>query len=673
MVLKENIPEFTLVFIDSFLIGSPLFLGVLHIKFPFFLFALGFWIISGPSTGNGIDTTALKFKRQIQQANSDSLRLEAITQWFWEINLSQPERADSLTNIELSMARKMNSRYWTSMAWNDKAILAIRHSAFATALEYLNKSLEIRQKMNDPALLASTYYKLGSVNAQINQHQKALPYLFQALRYYQQSGRKNESGIVLAAIGTAFIHQKDPEKGIQYLNQSAALHKETGDLYSYHMVQANIANAWSELGQPKRAIPLLLACEKEFEKMGDIGSLSNVLISLGLCYRQMSDAKTGLRYYGKAYALALQNKDEQGQAILTHNIGSVFLDREQLDSARHYFTISARLCDKWDLNQEGKMLAFSFLKMILRPNKEASTWLQRFKNYSDSLDIQQNRAFAQEMDVKYQSELREAKIKNLANENRVKQLEIRDKENRLRQTQYLIGLLILLAILLSAAAFFYFSQLKIQNQLKLTALKAEEEQKALQAVIDAQEQERTLIAAELHDSIGQQLGALKFRIADNEPAAKMLHQSMEELRQISHRMMPLALNRYGLVVALEELFDQTLKPAGIQYSFQTIQFPESIPEKISLTLYRVAQEWVQNLLKHAQASEVSVLLQFTTGRLIFSFEDNGKGLDPTNLTPGMGLKNMQTRLAQIGGQYQFEPGETKGLRQWVRIDWENQK
>lgn len=652
--------------------SCPLFLGVFKYRFAFLFIATGAWLISGFSWGTELDSLTKKYSRQIQEATSDSLRLEAITQWFWEINLSQPEKADSLTNLELAMSIKMKSPYWTAMAWNDKAILAIRHSDFPTALEYLNKSLEIRLKINDPSLLASTYYKLGSVYAQINQHQKALPFLFEALRFYQKTGRKNECGIVLAAVGTAFIHQKDPKKAIQYLNQSAAIHKQTGDTYSYHMVQANVANAWSELGQSKKAIPLLLACEKEFEKWGDVGSQSNVLITLGLCYRQMGDGKTGLHYYRKAYQLATQNKDEQGQAILTQNIGSVFLDDGKLDSARSYFLKSSLICEKRSLHQEGKMLAFSFLKMILKPNKQATDWLIRYKNYSDSLDIQQNRAFAQEMDVKYQTELREAKIKNLANENRVKQLEIKNKENQLRQTQYLIGFLTLLALLLSLATFFYLSRLKIRNQLRLNQLKAEEEQKALQAVIDAQEQERALIAAELHDSLGQQLGALKFRIADNEPASKMLDQSMEELRQISHRMMPLALTRYGLVPALEELFNQTLKPAGIKIGFHPIQVPENLPEKISLTLYRVAQEWVQNLLKHSQATEVSVMLQFTADRLIFSIEDNGKGLDPMAIKTGLGLTNMQTRLAQIGGHIQFEPLENGGLRQCVRVNWKNE-
>lgn len=176
------------------------------------LVLLAFHFIADQPYAQPSNGAASKYIRAVLEAKTDSLRLEAITQWFWEINISQPERADSLTEVEMAMARKMKSRYWISMAWNDKAILAIRHSDFPTALDYLNKSLEIRKQIGNPELLASTYNKLGTVYAQTNQHQKALPYLFQSLKYFQKIGRKNESGIVLSAIGVAFINQKDPPK-----------------------------------------------------------------------------------------------------------------------------------------------------------------------------------------------------------------------------------------------------------------------------------------------------------------------------------------------------------------------------------------------------------------------------------------------------------------------------
>lgn len=606
--------------------------------------------------------------RKAAQEKVDSLRLEAITQLFWEYSLSDPHRADSLVQVEMNLANQIHSPYWISMAWNDKAILAIRKSAFPEAIEFLNQSLQIRLRLNNPELLASTYSKLGNVYAQTNQNEKALGYLFRSLRFYENLGRKNEAGIILSAIAASFVNLKDPRKAMGYLQKAARLHKEMGDEYSYHVVQANLANAWLDLHQADKALPLLKACETGFQKAGDLAGLANVWGSMGLAFRQKGDHQTGLGFYRKSFHQTRILGDTMGQAMFAHNLGSVWKDLGQMDSARHYLAIALRLSDALQLAEYQKMVAQSLLELELISRPGALPIWKKYLASSDTLLRQQNVRFAQEMDVKYSTELRESRIRQLSVQNRLRQAEIREKEQRLRNSRFLLALSGLAGLLVLLSAFFYVSRLRIRNQLELSRLKEEEQQKALRSVIEAQEKERALIAAELHDSIGQQLGALRFRISAQPEASELLLQSMTELRQISHRMMPLTLTRFGLVPALEELFSQTLPPAGIQYQFDTVGNFQHLPEPIGLSLYRICQELVQNTIRHSGATTLEVLLQKAGTQLILRFEDNGVGLPPHSQPDGMGLQNIRTRLQPYNGVLIQENRMEGGLRQVVRVE-----
>lgn len=614
------------------------------------------------------DSLITHWKNQLLQSKTDTARLEAITNLIWEYRMVDLHQADSLANEEMKMATRIRHPYWISMAWNDKAILALRKSDLQTALHCLHESLAIREKLGRADLLASTYSKLGNAYTQLHQTEKGLNYLFKALSHYEKLGKKIESGIILSAIGSAFVDLKDSHKAIQYLDRAASLFLDAGDDYSYHTALANMANAYADLKKPQKAIELLKKCELAFEKFGDANGLANVLGSLGLCYRQMNDQKNGLWYYQKAIRICAENGDSVGLAVYGHNLGSTFLDLGKYDSARFQFSKAERICQRLKLVEQYKMVKFSQIKLaLLQSAPNQVQLLEQFKRLSDTLERQQNVSFAQEMDVRYGTELREAKIRNLSTENRLKKLEIKEKETALQNARWLILLSVGLMVSLVIGGLVYYSRQKIKSQLALSKALAEEQKRGLEAVIEAQEKERTQIAAELHDSIGQQLGALKFKLENQPEAADLLLKSMTELRQISHRMMPLTLSRFGLEKAIAELLEEVLKPAGIRFEFDTWNLPPDMPEALKLTIYRCLQEIVQNVQKHAEASHFSVQLYATQHQLIVRTEDNGKEIALENNVNGMGMLNLKTRISSQNGTLTMENGPENGLITTMRF------
>lgn len=222
----------------------------------------------------------------------------------------------------------------------------------------------------------------------------------------------------------------------------------------------------------------------------------------------------------------------------------------------------------------------------------------------------------------------------------------------------------------------YFLLMKENTNYQLAIIK--EKEKGMQAMIQAQENERTRIARELHDGVVQQIGSviLKSRNAlsrlnlletlESQEILKSLENSNQDLRNISHQMMPRALNELGLLAALEDLLHGSLVYKNIKVNFEHFNINERLPNKIEITLYRIIQELVNNIIKHSEASKVDIQLFKSNGNVILIVEDNGIGISRTN-KKGIGLLNINNRLDMVNGKVNFEPSPESGTLVTIKI------
>lgn len=200
----------------------------------------------------------------------------------------------------------------------------------------------------------------------------------------------------------------------------------------------------------------------------------------------------------------------------------------------------------------------------------------------------------------------------------------------------------------------------------------EDKEKRLKSIIETQEKERGRIAQDLHDGVLQQMGGVllqtrnlltKMGIKENEEAKALVHNlvnSNDELRNISHQMMPKSLNELGVVAAIEDMLNLSLPYAEIQHSFEHFNIKGRFQEDIESTLYRVTQELVNNIIKHSQATEVSVQMFKSEDNVVLIVEDNGVGISLENTKNGIGIMNMNSRANAIGGAINFESNTEKG-------------
>jgi signal transduction histidine kinase len=269
------------------------------------------------------------------------------------------------------------------------------------------------------------------------------------------------------------------------------------------------------------------------------------------------------------------------------------------------------------------------------------------------------------MGIESNEELHEMQVKyeTVKKDNQIKTQNIKIEQDK--KNQILLFLVIILLVVLFTAIFIrktYKTNLKLQEAIKNKML--------IEKTFEAQENERTRIAKELHDGIVQDLTILKLNLTNNnykEEIEPKLTKITKELREISYQMMPIALKELGLIPALEDLFERSFTQRGIAFNFEALLLENRLDEKIEVNIYRICQELINNSLKHANATEINIILRQKNQLLTLIFEDNGQGFDISKVKQGIGLTSLKDRLEAIHGQIEFDSTINKGTTAFVKI------
>jgi len=201
-----------------------------------------------------------------------------------------------------------------------------------------------------------------------------------------------------------------------------------------------------------------------------------------------------------------------------------------------------------------------------------------------------------------------------------------------------------------------------------------------QATIDSSENERKEIGKELHDNIGQQLTTIKLfldlaRSTADEETAEMIALAtrnvsdvINEIRALCRSLIPSSLGDLGLVASINDLLHQIGRTRQLEIDFDATQFDEDrVPDNQKLMLFRVVQEQINNVVKHAGARQVSILLAQESGGVYLSISDDGAGFDPATVKRGLGLANMRNRTEMFAGNLEVisAPGKGCTLKAWI--------
>jgi len=356
------------------------------------------------------------------------------------------------------------------------------------------------------------------------------------------------------------------------------------------------------------------------------------------------------------------------------NTGEALYNLKRYDEAQKELSESLELFKR--INSKRNIIDnYSYLYEMETRKKDFQKALDYYKlrtTYRDSVLNEEKLATISNLEFKYETAEKEQKITE-------QNLEIQTQEatianQRIVQLSLLggLGLLILGGLL-------FYSRNKAKEKEKLQAAVLEEKERGFEAVVKASEDERKRISKDLHDGIGQEMAALKLAlhfIAKNEsnPEKKenlekvyrICSKSADEIRDISHQMMPRSLVENGLVEAINDLLETSFKYTDINHNFEHQDADTRFDERIEICLYRVLQELINNIIKHSNATQVEVFLYRRNDNLIFMVEDNGIGINKSS-KKGHGVLNIKSRIDMIKGSINFEPSTQTGTSAMIVV------
>lgn len=240
-----------------------------------------------------------------------------------------------------------------------------------------------------------------------------------------------------------------------------------------------------------------------------------------------------------------------------------------------------------------------------------------------------------------------------------------------------VTLLLGTAAMLTLALFIIIFVVAYQRRLyakqhEINEMEMEAQRELMEAVLLAKEKEQKRMAQELHDGIGSALTALKMSVIQMNLSPihkKQIDTNIKaisvDVRRISNELMPSVLEDMGLQAALERLSQRIREATLIDCKYSRNNALESLHnDQAQLALYRVVQELLNNIIKYAKATEITIREELTNDRYILSISDNGSGFEPSTQDlskPGsLGMKNIKSRIQQVGGSIDYKKLSPKG-------------
>ncbi len=479
-------------------------------------------------------------------------------------------------------------------------LVYINKGDYPKALQYLLKALVLKNALGG-VKLSSTLNSIGEVYRFKKDYDKALEYCFQAL----EEGKKAENNTnifgALNSIAINYRKQGNYEKALEFRMQALALHKELGDDRELAVSYNNLGQLYFEQGELEKAITYFKQSLDIKERLKNNKGIAYTLERLALVYTKLKDFKNA-------------NDFAQRSLAISNDIGYL----------------------------EGQLAAFLSLSEIYQNFGKHEQALQYHKDYSaikDSIFNESKEVITSDMEAKYQTSKKEGE-NTLLKLKAEQQLAIIDKKNQ----WLLFGSIGLVAL------FVFISLIRSRNHLKK---QKRSQENFSQDLIKAQEEERTRIAKELHDSVGQQLTLIKKKAQneDHPEFSSLTNTALEEVRSISRALYPASLKLLGLSESIEQLLYDLDEEVDMFFSVEVEDINNSFDESKTLNFYRFIQESVTNVIKHAKAKALKVDVSKSEGMIKVLIEDNGCGFNhvSTLQSESLGLKTMAERIRILSG------------------------
>lgn len=640
----------------------------------------------------------LQIQAQKEQRAIDSLTdllskpqhdtVKANAMMYLGINYERLDTAKSSKAYDeaLAFALEKNLYYYAGVGAQNKSFLYSDNGHNDEALVMLMKAIEYLKKSEHPKtqlVLGQTYVTIANIMKNKNDLKKAAEWQLKGIAIFEQI--QAWSSIAKGYTNLASYYkdlneyprvEENARKALKYANMS----RQRKDLF---MAYFYISYSLTLQGKYKESEKVLDSANMYYVDEINFNVLTSYHLIAGYLYMNLDKNELAYDHFKKCYEIALQVKHQW-------TVTQARLQMSKALSRQKKFAEAEKiLLEEQDAVRRSKdfVLESTLLQYLSELHadkgdyKKALSYFKEHKGLEDSLSREDNKKFVSDLEVKYETEKKEKNITQLQADKAEQALSLRRKN-----TLMLVLALSLFSLAIISYLIYrnYKSKQKLQHQ-KIAELEAIHQLAATEAVLKGEELERNRLAKDLHDGLGSMLSGIKFTLNNLRADAAlikesansldrsidMLDSSIQEMRRVAHNMMPETLTKFGLDVALKD-FCSSINESGvldlkyISTGLEDVQIDQSV----SITVYRVIQELVNNTIKYASAKNAIVQVEQADQKLTITVEDDGKGFDPAILagTKGIGWSNIRNRIQFLKAHIDLQSKPGKGTSVLIEVN-----
>lgn len=557
----------------------------------------------------------------------------------------------------------------------NKNFYSIYSADFKNSLELTRMAVALSQELKLPAQEALAQKNYGVILYLVGNYEEAQPAYLRSYDLYDSLGDKSGLARVSNEMGNYYQKQGQYEKALELWSNSAAMAEEADDFVALGTSYGMRATFYRIREQYEKSDPLYLKVHLIYSQQKDSVGLGYTFLDLADIERRKGNRKKALEHFRTSTDIRSKIGDYQGKLENYMALGDFHLSDGFLRNAIPWYQKAATESLPFgypDLARKSLDSLSSIYKSLGEFETSLSYKVQA-ENLEDSLfNIERSKVISQ-LQTQYETERKEKQIV-------LQNAQISEQEAEIQRNRMLLFSSVFALVLLVIIALLWRSKVRKRQQMKLQEAELKAKEAEINVAISSQERERARYARDLHDGFGQMISILNMNLKTLEDGSKpnerqqvfeasekVIEEMYGELKNICFDLMPQTLIKNGLQSALGEFSGRINQAGKIHVELNVFGLEKRLAELEEISLYRISQEWVNNILKYSDADKITLQITKDDEEITLLIEDNGMGFDKKLLTTGKGngWKNLNTRANLIKGELELET--TEGTRGCVLI------
>ena len=591
------------------------------------------------------------------KANPDAKKTATIySDLTWYYSTVSIDSALVYGNKAIQESRKLGDSTLIAQVYSDVGAVYFRKGDFQNSKENYLKAYKIRKARNDYRGLAKINNNLANIYEKNGEYKRAMTSFLDALQYFESIKDEKNSHITKGNIGLILLKLKNYPKAFTYINDVVEYQEENNATAELCVSCLNLGNVYLQMNDTLNALKQYNKSLKYCNNVGNKKGVSSAYNNIASIKTEQKKSKEALALYSKSLKAREELNSDIDQANYDLNLAEEFMHHNKLNDAKQLLLNTKQVFEKEKLYDKLQINYKSLIRVYAKLNQLDSVSLYVDKLVFVNNQLLENSVLKQtaELETKYQTEKKEKLLL--------------EKEAEAKQKNTLILGISVLAFFIALIGYLIYRQQKQKN------IQQAQEYKLKKAIIKIENQnklqeQRLNISRDLHDNIGAQLTFIISSVDNIKYAFDITNEKLDsklsnissfakdtiiELRdtiwamnsnEISFEDLEIRINNY--IEKAKEAKDQI----SFSFAIDSVLKTQKLTSVQGMNIYRTIQEAVNNAIKYANATVISINAKQLENQLKIIIQDNGLGFDEATVEKGNGLKNMRKRIEEIGGEF----------------------